>query len=200
MAAALNLHMGRCPLYPCSCGNDTSVTSRMTAISFPRIPARFHLPVLLPSLINSEGIPRPLPGNSAYMNDSIFGIVRCKWYDSYHLRKMTIPFFSFCSSSACSTSSSFTVTFRYVFSQNLYLVSCVSASENIAVGKYTLPLNCWFSVSFFSEIIPCTLCLKASMSYVHPWYARCTTSPGVVFIPVFSCQCAISLWIASIIA
>ena len=148
MAAALNLHMGRCPLYPCSCGNDTSVTSRMTAISFPRIPARFHSPVLLPSLINSEGIPLPLPESSAYMNDNISGIVRCKWYDSYHLRKTTILFFSFCSSSACSTSLSFNVTFRYVFSQNLYLLPCVSASENIAVGKYTLTLNCSLSVQF----------------------------------------------------
>lgn len=167
MAAALNLHMGRCPLSPCSYGNDISVTSCTTAISFPRIPARFRSPVLSPSLINSEGIARPLPGNSAYMNDSISGIVRCKWYDSYHLRKMTIPFFSFCSSSACATSLRFTVTFQYVFSQNLYLVPCVSSSENISVGKYTLPLNCCLLVSFFSKIISCTLDLKATMPYVH---------------------------------
>lgn len=104
---------------------------------------------------------------------------------------MTIPFFSFCSSSACSTSLSSTVTFRYVFSQNLYLVPCVSASENIAVGKYTLPLKCCLSVSFFLRNKFLSLCLKTSIPYVHLWYARCATSPGVVFIPVFSCQSAI---------
>lgn len=44
-----------------------------------------------------------------------------------------------------------------------------------------------------SEINSCSLCLKTSMPYVHPWYAKCDTSPGLVVISVFNCQGAAPL-------
>ena len=105
---------------------------------------------------------------------------------------MTTPPFFFCSSSAYSISLVFTVSFRYVFSQNSYLLSYIFTPQKTAIEKYTLLIICYFSV-LFSEIISCTLCLKTSMPYVHPWYAKCDTSPGLVVISVFNCQGAVPL-------